>query len=43
MQNWGLGCEGTEREDNVVGTLYEGVTELADDIGEDLRGGHILV
>ena len=43
MWNGGLRCEGTERQDDVVGTVNKGMLELADDIGEDLRVGHILV
>ena len=43
MENWGLGFQVTGRDDDVVGTLNQGIGEFADDIGQNFRGGHALV
>ena len=43
MDYWSLWCQGTGRDDDVVGTHHQGIGELADDIGEYFRRGLTLV
>ena len=37
MENWGLGFQVTGRDDDVVGTLNQGIGEFANDIGQNPR------